>query len=187
VPASSASLAINTAGAASAVLPATQTITGTTETVILNPALNSATAPLVLSVPANSPLEGKMFDVVASGLLNNGTSSTVTIKLYSGKSTTVGSDTLLGSSGAISAFAGKSPWSIMASRVQFDSSSGKMQGQIGFLVNNSLVAVAAFSNVVTGISNTSATGDPTLNFVISVTFGSAGTQVVTVYEFAVNF
>lgn len=163
-------------------LPATQTILTGTETVIVDPA-NPAVA-LILTIPPGGPCEQEIFEVVASGAINNGTSSTVTVKLYSGNSLTVGNDTLLGTSGAIAAFAGKSNWFVRVRNLVYDSLSGKMTGTIQFMVNNVLVAEAALSNIVTGISNTTFNG--VVNFVLSFTFGTAGTQVVTVHDFGVN-
>lgn len=178
-------LAQNTQGGILPVLPAVQTILNTTEAVILNPSLQSATQALVLSIPSNSPLDGKAFDLVASGLLNHGTSSTVTIKLYSGTSTTVGNNTQLATSGAITAFAGKSNWQLRC-KLLYDSASGKMTGTFFYSVNNVIVAEAILSNIVTGIAN-STTGLPIINFVLSFTFGTGGTQVVTVNAFDINF
>lgn len=179
-------LAANTQGGIAAVLPATQTISGsTTETVILNPSLQSATQALVLSIPPNSIIEGKPFEVVASGLLNNGTSSTVTLKVYSGTSLTPGSNTLLATSGAVTAFAGKANWQARL-RLIYDTASGKLNGTFFFTVNAVVVAEAALSNVISGIAN-SATGLPIINFCLSVTFGTGGTQVITVKALDVNF
>lgn len=180
-------VAQNTPGAAAAVLPALQTVLGTTETVILNPALQSATQALVLSIPPNSPLEQRQFEIQANGYLNQGVSTTVTIKLYSGTSTTVGSDTLLGSSGAITAFTGKTSW-LLKALCSYDSVSGKLQGTIKFIINNTLVAEAALSNVITGLTNAGpGAGAPVANFVLSVTFGSAGTNVINVQDFCISF
>lgn len=177
-------LAQNVAGATAGVLPATQIVTVNTETVILNPALASATQALVLSIPPGTAIEQQPFDVIASGYISTGASSTVTIKLYSGTSTTVGSDTLLGSSGAITAFSGKCPWYAKATLI-FDSVSGKLQGTIKFVVNNSLVAEVAVSNVVTGLSNTA---NPVASFVLSVTFGTANAaNTISVKDFCVAF
>ena len=148
---------------------------------ILNPA--SSTLPLQLQIPPSGPLEQRPFDVVASGYLNIGTSSTFTLKFYSGTSTTVGSDTLLSSSGAITGFAGKAPFYMRATLI-YDSVSGKLQGSVKFMINNTLVAEAAVSNVVTGVNNNNL---PVLNFLLSCTFGTAGTQVVTLQSFDVNF
>lgn len=182
---STASVAANTPAPTAALLPATQTILNTVETVIADPGI--LTNPLLLSIPPGGPLEQEPFEVTASGYLNHGTSSTVTLKLYSGSSLTVGSDTLLGTSGAISAFAGKVPFWVKA-RLQYDSVSGKMNGTISFMVNNTLVAEVAVSNVVTGLNNAGAgtTGAPVVSFVLSATFGTGGTQVISVKDFGVN-
>jgi hypothetical protein len=163
-------------------LPATQVVANTAETVLVDPA-NTA-IPLILTIPPSSPLEQEEFEVIASGTLNHGASLTVNIKLYSGTSLTVGSDTLLGASGAISAFTGKAPWKLRAKAI-YDSVSGKMNGTIQFVVNNNLVAEAAFSNVVTGISNSTFNG--VVNFVLSVTFGTGNAaNSITVKDFGVN-
>jgi hypothetical protein len=184
VPGAAGLLAINTSGAGAAVLPAVQTVASSTaETMILNPAILSTV--LLASIPSNSPLDGKAFDLVASGLLNNGTSSTVNLKLYSGTSTTPGSNTALGASGAVSAFAGKSNWQIRA-KLLYDTTSGKLTGTVLFSINNVLVAETAITNIITGIANSS-TGAAVLNFSLSVTFGTGGTQVITVNAFDINF
>lgn len=178
-------LAAQTAGAIAGVLPALQTVTVSTETVILNPSLNSATQALVLNIPSGGPNEQRPFDILASGYISTGTSSTVTVKLYSGTSTTVGSDTLLGSSGAITAFSGKCPWYLRATLV-YDSVSGKLQGSIKFMVNNTLVAETAISNVPTGLNNN--TGNPVASFVLSVTFGTANAaNQINVQDFCTAF
>lgn len=181
-------LALNTAGGALPVLPASMTIAGTTETVITNPSLASATQALVLSIPQNTIIDGKPFELVASGLLNHGASSTVTLKVYSGTSTTVGSDTSIATSGAITAFSGKSNFWVKLKLV-FDSTSGKLNGTYQFMVNNVLVAEAALSAVVTGITATAGVaGAPAANFVMSVTFGTGNAaNSITVNVFDINF
>lgn len=185
VPNIAATVPLNASGAAAAVLPALQTILTTAETTLVNPSL--PTTPLLVSIPPQSPLEGRIFEIVASGYLNLGTSSTATLKLYSGTSLTPGSNTSLGSSGAISAFSGKAPWYVIA-RLVFDSVSGKLQGTIKFMVNNTLVAEVAVANVVTGLNNAGGVnGAPVANFVLTVTFASAGTQTINVAEFAINY
>lgn len=176
-------VAPNTYGGNVAALPASQTVTTTTETVI-TASTQPSTQPLVLSIPPGGPLEQRPFDVLASGEIATGASSTVNLKLYSGTSTTVGSDTLLGASGAVAAFNGKTNWYAKATLL-YDSISGKLTGTIKFLINNTLVAEAAISNVITGISNAA---NPVANFVLSVTFGTANAaNSITVQDFSVNF
>lgn len=171
----------NVAATNNSSLPAVQTLLTTAEAVIVDPA-NTAVA-LILTIPPGGPCEQEYFEVSASGILNLGTSSTTTIKLYSGTSKTAASNTLLGTSGAVTAFSGKSNY-WMRARLIYDSVSGEMNGTVGFMVNNVLVADAAVSNVVTGISNLTVAG--VVNFVLTFTFASSGTQVVTVKDFGVN-
>jgi len=175
-------VALNTPGAAAGVLPATQVVTTTAETIILNPALNSTTQALVCSIPNGGPLDGLPAKLIWSGILETAQSSTATLKIYSGTSTTVGSDTLLGSSGAISAFSGKCPFFVILEFI-FDSVSGKMGGKVSFVVNNTVVATVALSNVITSINNVN---NPVFSFVPSVTFGTAtAPNTIVTREFAV--
>lgn len=178
-------LAAQTSGAAAPALPALQVVTtSATDTVILNPALNSATQALVLSLPPGSRLEQNPFDVIASGYILTGASSTVTIKLWSGTSTTVGSDTNLCTSGAVSAFSGKTPWYLRATMI-YDSVSGKLIGGYEFCVNNAvvLVATSGLAAVITGVNNAN---NPVLNFVLSVAFGTGNAgNTINVKEFAI--
>ena len=187
-PGAAGTIGLNTQGGIAAVLPATQTLLTTAEAVIVNPSL--PTVPLQVNIPQNSPLEGKPFLLVGSGVLNFGTSSTATLKVYSGTSLTPGSNTQLATSGAITGFAGKVPFNFEL-KLQFDSISGKLNGSFKFMVNNTLVAEAALSNVVTGLNNNpsivSAPPVSVASFCLSLTCGTGGTQVIVVDEFAINF
>lgn len=181
-------LPINSAGAglAAGALPASITVTGIVETMMPNVAI--PTAPLILSVPPGSPLEAQRFEVYAAGKLNIGTSAAPTIKLYANSlgnplSLTPGSNILLGSSGAITAFAGQADWWISALLI-FDSVNGVLMGTAKFFANNVLVAEVAISNKPTGVKNVN---NPVISFGLSVTFSIAGTQVFTVQDFGVNF
>lgn len=175
-------LSTSAAGGSPGALPATQVIATATETVIVNPA--QPTLPLQLQIPAGSPLDGQRFECYASGSINTGVSSTATIKLYSGTSLTVGSDTILASSGALTAFAGKANW-FMSCMMIFDSYSGKLTGTAKFVANNVLVAEVAISTVLTGLTNRT---NPVANFLLSATFGTASaTSQITVTEFAINY
>ena len=177
-------VAANTYGANVAALPASQIVTTTTESVMTAGSPQTNTQPLVLAIPPGGPLEQRPFDVVVSGEITTGASSTVNVKLYSGTSATVNSDTLLGASGAITAFNGKTAWYLKATLI-YDSISGKMSGTIKFLINNVLVAETAISNVITGINNAN---NPVANFLASITFGTANAaNSWTIQDFAVNF
>lgn len=177
---SSVVVAQSSPGAIVPLLPALQTVLTTAETVIGDPGV--PTLPLLCQIPPGGPLEQEEFQVVGSGWFNLGTSSTVTMKLYSGNSLTPGSNTLLLTSGAITAFAGKANWKFVA-RLIYDSNSGKLTGTVEFLINNVLVAAAVVTNVVTGINNVN---NPVASFCFSVTYGTAGTQVINVKDFGVN-
>lgn len=180
---------INTVANAKSPAPLPAQVVGnvTTEQVVQNPALTSAANPvaLVVQVPSNSALEQKPFEVSASGYITAAAAENVTLNLYSGTSTTPGSNTLIKTSGA-QAIAGAAsfPFWIKA-RLIYDSVSGKLQGTIQFLVNNVLVAEGAITNVVTGISNVK---NPVVSFALSVTFSVANAaNLLNVADFAINF
>lgn len=166
---------INVQAVQAAVLPASVLGgVGTTETVVLNPAL-AATAPagpqaLIASLPNTTNLEQIPWDICASGnCVVNALTTTLTIKLYSGISTTVGSDTLLKTSGAITPTHLSFPW-LMIGKAIYDSTSGNMQGTCKFLIDNQVVAESAWAATIGSVlgSNT-----PVCNFVLSATFGAA--------------
>lgn len=182
-PGTAGSLALNTSGAASGVLPALQTVTTSSETAILNPALNSSTALLVLNIPPGGQLEQRKFKLLASGYVTAGTTGNVTIKPYPVAAPVLGTTTALGSTGAVSV-TGSCPWSIELNMV-YDSVSGKMQGTFRSFLNNTLVAEVAIAttSIPAGISNTAL---PVASFTLSVTFGTANAgNKINVQEFAI--
>jgi hypothetical protein len=181
-------LAINTVAASvsSPVLPAQLVGNTTSEQVVQNPAITTTATPvaLVVQIPSKSEMEQLPFEIQASGYIATGANATVTAKLYSGTSTTPGSNTLLGSSGAVTQNTAKAPFWAHAKLI-FDSVSGKLGGTVDFLINNTVVASVAISNVVTGISDTA---NPVASFCISFTFSAANaSNLVNVQEFAINF
>lgn len=197
-PGSAGSIALNTPGAGAAPngLPVTQSITSTSDAMIETPGLTNV--PLAVSIPPNSPLEGKPFELNWSGVIENAQSSTFTFKLWGATaalSNTPASNTALGSSGAISAFTGKTNW-YAAAKLIFDSISGKLTGKVEFFCNNTLVAAVAVSNVITGINNipsttppaTTPAGVPILNFGLSVASGTVtAANTLTVDDAGINF
>jgi hypothetical protein len=180
-------IAINTVAAAAqtsgAPLPAQLVGNTTSEQVVLNPAIPGQA--LVLQIPSDSALEQKPFEISASGYIKTAASMTVTAKLYVGSSATVGSETdVLASSSTVTQNSATAPFWIHAKLI-YDSVSGKLTGVADFLINNTVVASAAVSNVVTGISNQN---NPVLSFVISFTFSVAeATNLVNVADFGINF
>jgi hypothetical protein len=178
---------INAALTNASPVPATLAGNTTAEQVVLNPALSTTASPvaLVVSIPAGAILDKKVFDLVISGAIAAGAAGNVTMKVYSGTSTTPGSDTLLANSGAIAyAGAGGAPF-FARLKLIYDSVSGKLGGTVAFLINNTVVAEVAISNVVTGITNTA---NPILSFAVSFTFSVANAaNLVTVTALDVNF
>lgn len=163
---------LNVQANGAATLPVLQSIGGTTETVIANP--QNAAVALVVPLPPNQ-FEQQLFNVVATGYIATGNTTNVTLKLYSGSSLTVGSNVLLGTSGAIAQNTSKAPFFIKAELI-YDSVSGKLDGVVQIFVNHTLVASAAISNTITGVNNAN---DPVANFVLSLTSSAADATHLT--------
>ena len=165
-------------------LPATigGTAAGTTETVVPNGATSSVA--LVAAIPGKSGLEQIPFKIQASGYCKvNATTTTFTIKLYSGTSLTVASNTLLKSSGAITPNETSFPWFLEGTAI-YDSNSGRMGGIITFCIDNQLVATAAFANVVASISDSN---NPVLSFALTGTFSASNAaNLLSVQAFSVG-
>jgi hypothetical protein len=160
-----------------------QLITGTTETVILSP--ENAAVPLVIAIPPDTLNEQTELWLVASGYMKTTNSTNITIKLYSGTSLTVGSDTLLGSSGALALNSATCFWKCKA-EVHYDSVSGALVGTIEFYFNKAIVAKVTWSNFPTGVNNTS---NPVASFLLSVTSSAATAPLpttVNVQKFSVG-
>jgi len=166
---------LNQQAAQAGPLPATLSLVAATETVMPNP--NNTTVPLQITLPPDTPNEQAILLLVASGYIKTTAAGNITIKLYSGTSLTVGSDTLLGSSGAIAQNSASAPFWALAHLI-YDSVSGKLTGKIEFFVNGTIVAAVAVSNTLTGISNSS---NPVASFLLSFTSsGAAGGTPTTV-------
>jgi hypothetical protein len=150
------------------VLPTSFAVTSSTETVVPNPQ-NSA-APLIIPIPPNQPsLEQTAFDIIATGYLKTTASGSVTLKLYSGTSLTVGNDTQLATSGAVTQNTATAPFEFHIHGV-YDSVSGKLGGWFEGFINNTLIARAALSNVLTGLSNAT---NPVMSLLLSLTSSGA--------------
>jgi hypothetical protein len=179
---------INTVAGSKSPAPLPATIVGnvTTEQVAQNPALTSTANPvaLVVQIPSNSLLEQLPFEVSVSGYITAAAALSVTLNLYSGTSTTPGSNTLLKSSGAEAVAAAASfPFFIKATLI-YDSVSGKLSGTAKFFVNGALVAEAAVTNTVTGVSGVA---NPVASFCVSATFTVANAaNLVVIKDFSIN-
>jgi hypothetical protein len=158
-------------GTQQGVLPALQEITSATETVILNPLTVPLTIPLALTalLPPIVGLEQIPFDLSASGYIKTTAAGNVTLKLYAGSSTTVGSNTLLASSGAIAQATLVAPYWIHGKLI-YDSVSGLLCGTAEFYVNKTLVAPVTLSNFVANINDTD---DPVASFLLTLTSSGA--------------
>lgn len=161
----------NVSAALAGPLPATQAITATAETLILNPE-NLAVA-LSIGIPPNTALEQSVFDLFASGYIKTTAAGNVTLKLYSG--TVIAGGSLLGTSGAIAQATATSPFYVKA-RLIYDSVSGTLVGSVQFYVNKTLVAEATLSNFPANVSNLS---NPVAQFCLSITSSGAGAGTPT--------
>jgi hypothetical protein len=164
-------------GAVPGPLPALQLVTSATEVVIINPLTAALATPLALNValPPKVGLEQIPFDLNVSGYITTTASGNQTLKLYSGTSTTVASDKLLGSSGAIAQNTASAPFYI-AAKLIYDSVSGLLCGKIEFYVNKTIVTAVTLSNFVASVSDAN---DPVLSFLLSLTSSGALTTAIT--------
>jgi hypothetical protein len=156
-------------------LPAQLVLQAAAEAILANPQ-NSAIA-LTIALPPNTANEQSELILAASGYIKTTSTTNVTLKVYSGSSLTPGSNTQLATSGAVAQNTATAPFLIRLHFV-YDSVSGKVGGFFKFLINNTLVAEGALSNVVTAVSNT---GNPVLTFCLSGTSsGADGTHFTTI-------
>jgi hypothetical protein len=139
------------------VLPVLFTLAGTAETIA--PSAPNALVPLSIAIPPDTQIEQTVFDLWASGYIKTTASGNITIKVYEGSSETIGSNTLLGSSGAIAQASATASWFAHLALI-FDSVSGTLAGKIDFYVNKTIVASVTLSNFPTGFLNQ---GNPSAN------------------------
>ncbi len=156
-------------------LPAVLTLVSSTETVV--PSTGNAAVPLTIAIPPDTAMEQTVLDLFASGYIKTLALGTVTVKVYEGTSETVASDTLLGTSGAVTQNTATAPFFAHA-RLIYDSVSGLLCGDIEFYVNEVKVASATLSNFVTGLKNSNS---PVATFLLSVaSSGATSTYPTTV-------
>ena len=132
------------------VLPVLFELAGTAEMQV--PSAPNAAVPLTIQIPPDTQIEQTVFDLFASGYIETTASGNITIKLYEGSSATIGSNTLLGSSGAIAQASATAAWFAHAQLI-FDSVSGTLAGKVDFYVNKTIVASVTLSNFPTGFLN----------------------------------
>lgn len=136
------------------------------------PTATGGTAALVLLISGSGRFESEYIEIVACGWATvGGVSPTLNVTLYSGTSLTPGSDTILGALGAGQSVTTGSSYDWMIRARLFGSvKTGNVQGDFQININNTLSAVAALSNQLTG-QNPNA--EPFLNLVVGITFGVA--------------
>ena len=168
------SISVNTLEVNTSPFPSTVVGSVTTEQVVPNAALTPPTA-LIAAIPSRSGLEQIPFKIQASGRCTvNATTTTLTVKLYSGTSLTVGSDTLLKSSGAITPTDTSFPWFLEGNGI-YDSTSGKFHGTVKFVIDNQIVSEAVFTNAVSSVNDSNNT---VISLVLSATFSAASASNV---------
>lgn len=179
-------VALNTqatsAGQQTPTLPVLQSIVATAETQIL--AGPTPLLPLSCAIPVATENEQKRFSFDASGYITTTASGNITLTLYSGVSTTIGSNTLLKASSATSQASLTAPWWIHADLI-YDSVSGLLCGKVEFYINKTLIAATTLTNFPTGINNLNASG-PVVQFSMTITSSGAGSGTPTTINVA-NF
>lgn len=164
---SAAQSGLNVQASLAGLFPATLVLTSTTETIMPHP--QNAAIAFALPLSPNEGNEQIAWDLEVSGYIITTNTTNVTVKVYSGTSLTVGSDTQLATSGAIAQNTASAPFEMHLHCV-YDSVSGKMGGYFEGFINNTLVAKAALSNVITGIKDSN---NPVATFLISFTSSAA--------------
>lgn len=164
-------------GQQNSILPILQAILSTAETQILSGPVPQI--PLSCAIHPATQTEQVKFNFDASGYITTTSTTNITLGLYAGVSTTIGSNTLLKAStataqnGTTGSGAVTAPWWIHADLI-YDSVSGLLCGVVGFYINKVLIATATLTNFPTGISNLN---DPVVQFSMTITSsaGASGT------------
>ncbi len=159
----------------------TQGISTTSETVLLVPAAagtypgfpspaQAASTALYLQPPPDitgSELDGHPFRVRIAGVVTNGASTSLTVKLYLGTSTTIASNTTVVSFAQSAATTANFPF-IVEAKVIWDSTSTKLWGTSNSLFNGVYTAESTTSFTVGTVATQGA-----LQFLPSFTFSTA--------------
>ena len=147
---------------------------------------------LVCSIPSGSILEGQEWGGSISGRSVVGAAGNLTLNLYGSIAAitslaTAHAGVLLKSSGAVALGAASTdPFLIKLSNCIFDSTSGKLVGEVEMIVGGTLVAKSLFTNAVTGVNNQGSV--PTFNLAISAQWSVANAANELVVEnFEIDF
>ena len=159
---------LNVQAQGNVVLPTTFAVSSATETVIPNP--QNTSAALIAPLPPNQPQNANTpLDFIVSGEIQTTASGTVELKLYSGTSTTVGNDTKIADSGAVTQNTLTVPFEFHVHLV-LGATSGKIGGWFEGFINNTLITRTALNSVLSGLSNAA---NPVINVLPSITSSGA--------------
>jgi hypothetical protein len=175
---------LNTKATNAAVLPVTFPAPLASEQFITNPAISS-TAPLTVTVPSKSLVEGQAFELAVSGSITQLTAAaTVALSLYAAKSALLPANVLLKALTATAVTGSGVPFWIKASLIGL-SSNGLLNGTIKAMINNTLIAESAIAASALSINFQN---DPVISFALSITPSAANAgNLILIDEFAVNF
>lgn len=146
---------------------------GTTETVFTK--YSDSTKPCTVYVPESSKLDGKAFRVRAHGRISSGTTTNFTVAMYWGVTTTVVSGNKIATSAATACNNTNSNWELNA-WLLWDSTSSKLQGRQEGDNNDTAIALAAVSNVISAVSP--ATSNSGYGITVTSTFSATSTTNV---------
>jgi len=182
--------------------PAAQALGTAATAQVLALASNPLTA-CTLALPGKGALDGRSFTVRAEGsaFVAAGT-TTVNATLLGATSipatplTAANWTTIKALTATAVATAVYVPWWLEA-RLIYDSNGGALQGTVSGMINNTLIAVAAITNQLTGINGTNVPitqagtvaqpADPVAYFALALTFGTAGANIGNLANFEIGF
>lgn len=118
----------------------------TSETVFLNALPSGSTTACICYLPGNSEADGKPITIRVAGKATGGTTTNLTIALYQGSSTTVGSDSALATTGA-KAINSASGNFLLEFKGVLDVTSGILIGTASGYLNATAVSYAISSSV----------------------------------------
>lgn len=134
----------------------------------------------ILYAPGSNKLRNKPFRIRAWGRVTGGETVNLTIKLYSGISATIGSNTSIATSGAVAVNSVSANFYLEAQMV-WDSTSDKYQGVFRGWINGTAVAITINSSVTVPASDPSV-AEGTNGFTCTGTFSSAHANTLAVLD-----
>ncbi len=165
---------LNVQGGQAGPLPATQSIVTTAETKLLS--TQNTSVALSVALPPDTANEQTDLVLEVCGYIKTTNTGTIALGLYADAGTSVTSGNLLHkTASAVTQNSASAPFSIRAV-FRYDSVSGKLTGECKQSINNTVDPEIAFSNVPTGISNTS---NPVAQFSLSITSSGAASGTPT--------